>query len=231
MLLRPRTGLQDITVEVDAGSEGSPTVAGGRDDPGLPDAAERAAGRDPCLARRRHPGLPAAAAAGRRRGLRRQRQEAVRRAAAARAVRARRGEDQRAALPAATEHPQLDPQLPRAVGRAGAQRHPARRVRRLLERRPAGVRQPGGGDPRDPAGVPLHAARDAARPRQRRPAVARGGARAPQAHARGADARTRARGVAAVLQPDHAPDQAADPPVHARGCRSRSGTSSRPPRR
>ena len=29
MLLRPRTGLQDITVEVDAGSEGSPTVQEG----------------------------------------------------------------------------------------------------------------------------------------------------------------------------------------------------------
>ena len=81
MLLRPRTGLQDITVEVDAGTRGE-HGRGGVDDPALPDAAERAAGRNPGDARRRHPGVPEAAARRARAGLRRSRQAALGRPAA-----------------------------------------------------------------------------------------------------------------------------------------------------
>ncbi len=69
-LLRPRTGLQDMTVEVDPGTENTDpieenaTISVGRDE------AERQRRSDPRLARRRHPGLPEAAARRRRRGAR-----------------------------------------------------------------------------------------------------------------------------------------------------------------
>ena len=76
VLLRPRTGLQDMTLEIDAGPRGR-AARGGGDDPALADGAQRAARPDPRHARRRHPRLPAAAAPGRRRGPRRQRQEAL----------------------------------------------------------------------------------------------------------------------------------------------------------
>ena len=224
VLLRPRTGLQDITVEVDAGS-GFAHRRGELDDPRLPDAAERAAGRDPCLARRRHQAYLRLLLQGGAEGFGGN-GEKLSAGCGGWTVRARRGEDQRTALPAAAEHPQLDPQLPRAVGRAGAQRHPARRFRRLLQRRPARspTRRRRSATLRE---FPPRCARRSAR--SRAPTACRWRRRRSEAHARGADARTGARGVAPVLQPDHRPDQAADPPVRG-GCRSRSGTSSRPPR-
>ena len=70
VLLRPRTGLQDMTIEIDPGTDGQ-RGQGGLDDPARADAAERPARPDPGLARRRHPLLPPAPAPGRRRGARR----------------------------------------------------------------------------------------------------------------------------------------------------------------
>ena len=70
ILMRPRTGLQDMTVELDAGT-GTESVRRGHDDPAGIDEAQRQRRSDPRLARRRHPGLPAAAARRRRRGPRR----------------------------------------------------------------------------------------------------------------------------------------------------------------
>ena len=61
VLLRPRTGLQDMTLELDPGA-GRRADRGGLDDPARPDEAERQPRPDPRLARRRHPGLPEAAA-------------------------------------------------------------------------------------------------------------------------------------------------------------------------
>ena len=75
LLLRPRTGLQDMTIELDPGTEGQ-RGPGGLHDPARADRAERQPRPDPRLARRRHPRLPAAAAPGGRPGARRRQRPA-----------------------------------------------------------------------------------------------------------------------------------------------------------
>ena len=67
LLLRPRTGLNDMVIEVDPGTAAG-EIKEGSTVPLAQTAAQRPAGRDPRHARRRHPLLPQAAAPGRRRG-------------------------------------------------------------------------------------------------------------------------------------------------------------------
>ena len=59
MLLRPKTGLKDMIVELDPGTPPRRALEGRRHDPGRPDAARRQPRRDPRGARRRHARLPA----------------------------------------------------------------------------------------------------------------------------------------------------------------------------
>ena len=73
MLLRPKTGLKDMIVELDPGTQGGRAAERGRRDPGRPDAARRQPRRDPRRAGRRHARLPDAAAHRRRPGPARQR--------------------------------------------------------------------------------------------------------------------------------------------------------------
>ncbi len=58
-LLRPRTGLQDMTVELDPGTVNSPQIQESAPDQPRLDEARSERRPDPRLARRRHPGLPA----------------------------------------------------------------------------------------------------------------------------------------------------------------------------
>ncbi len=68
MLLRPKTGLEDMVVELDAGHDERAQGAGELDRAGPEHAARRQVRRDPRVAGPRHPRLPAPA--GRRRGRR-----------------------------------------------------------------------------------------------------------------------------------------------------------------
>ena len=70
-LLRPKTGLKDMFVELDPGTDSAPLAHEGCDDPDRQHGARRQPGRDPLRARRRHARLPAAADQRRRQGPRR----------------------------------------------------------------------------------------------------------------------------------------------------------------
>ena len=71
ILLRPKTGLKDMFLELDPGTAGRRRVRGGGHDPGREHRARRQPRRGPPAARQRHPRLPADAAHRRRRGARR----------------------------------------------------------------------------------------------------------------------------------------------------------------
>ena len=77
-LLRPKTGLNDMVVELTPGTRRAGEIDHAKQiDPDHPDAAQRQHRRVPRGAGRRHAQLPAAAGRRRRRGARRQRQEPV----------------------------------------------------------------------------------------------------------------------------------------------------------
>ena len=122
-LLRPRTGLQDMMIEVDPGTE-ERRDPGGLHDPARQLGAERQLRPDPRLARRRHPRLPAAAARRRRRGARHEAEEPelLRRPAPARADDARHRQDQRRARQAPRQPAPRDHQL--QADRRGARPSP-----------------------------------------------------------------------------------------------------------
>ena len=152
-------------------------------------------------------------------GLGEQRRGALRRVPPVRADRARHRQDQRRPRLAAREHRALDPQLPHGQPRSSARGHPARRVRRLLERR----------------------ARRRSRTRRRRsasrfqelPSTLRGDARTALASgdsSRSSSARPRSalipaaralgpalREVRPFFRADGRPDPRPDPPVHPPG--------------
>ena len=140
-----------MVIEVDPGTVRRER-RGGRDDPARLDPAQRQPRRVPRLARRRHPGVPEAAARRRRRGARPEQgrgPEALGGAAPARALRPRRRPDQRRAGAAPREHRQLDPQLPACSATSSGdndQTWPAfvDSSNAVLE----SLRQPGGRDPR-----------------------------------------------------------------------------------
>ena len=67
LLLRPRTGLQDMTIEIDPGHNGQ-EVQEGSTVPAGQHRAEREPGSDPREPRRRYPIVPAAPGSGRRPG-------------------------------------------------------------------------------------------------------------------------------------------------------------------
>ena len=150
MLLRPKTGLNDMVVEVDPGTQSAPEIKENSTRPAGLDPAAGEPGRDPRLARRRHPAVPEAAAGERRGGPRSgagPRREALQRAAPSGPVRARHLEDQRRARDPAPEHRQLDPQLPAPLDRARQPRSGPRQLRGLLERGAGLLRQGAGLDP------------------------------------------------------------------------------------
>ena len=92
LLLRPKTGLNDMVVEVDPGTQSTPGDEGGHDGPARLDPAAGEPGRDPRITGRRHPAVPEAAAGERRGGPRPgpgPGREALQRAAPSRPVRAR----------------------------------------------------------------------------------------------------------------------------------------------
>ena len=76
LLMRPKTNLNDMTVEVDAGRRPGPS-RGGRQHPARPDRIEHQPRRLPRHPRRRHPAVHPAAARRRRRRLRRSRPPAL----------------------------------------------------------------------------------------------------------------------------------------------------------
>ena len=67
-LLRPKTGLKDMFIELNPGTKSAPVAKRGLHDPGQEHAARRQPRRDLLAARRRHARLPAAADQRRRRG-------------------------------------------------------------------------------------------------------------------------------------------------------------------
>ena len=154
-LLRPKTGLNDMVIELDPGSQTAGTAPAGCDRPDQPDAAQRQLRRDPLLAGHRHAHLPAAARRRRGRGARRPGQGPVGRPQALRADRPLPGQAQRRAGRARAQHPPLDPQLQPALAGAGRQGRRPGGAGRLLQPGLQGVRQPG----RQPA----HGAAGAAR--------------------------------------------------------------------
>ena len=131
MLLRPKTGLKDMFVELDPGTQAAGELPeGGRIRPGA-DAARREPGRDPGAARRRHARLPADPRQRRRRGVHRRPVEAVHavlRGRPARDVQALRADERvhrevhRAPVRAAPEREARDPQLQPARRRSSARR-------------------------------------------------------------------------------------------------------------
>ena len=146
ILLRPKTGLKDMFLELDPGTKAAGRVPGGRAHLGLQHASRREPRRGAGAARRRHPGLPARAPElGRRgaggRGLRRPARDLQ----ALRAHRARLRAHHAAAREAPRQRQAGDPQLPGAVDRAGHQGSPAGRARDLGQCQLRGHLQPGRG--------------------------------------------------------------------------------------
>ena len=113
MLLRPKTGLNDMVVELTPGTRQAGEIDhASRTHPDHPDAAQRQHRRVPGGAGRRHAQLPAAAGRRRRPGAGRQRQEPRRRpsAASSRPTATSRRSPRRCRR-AATNISALDPQL------------------------------------------------------------------------------------------------------------------------
>ena len=173
VLLRPRTGLQDMTMELDPGTGSQPIEEGttlplSQTEPNVnPDQILAALDGDT------RDYLQLLLQAGGE-GLGGRGKELSAGPAALRAARARPRRHQRAARSAAREHRPLDHQLPPALRGARAQRHPPRRVGDGAKPGAAGVREPERGAAGEPAGVPVDAAGDPAGPAVERPALARG---------------------------------------------------------
>ena len=107
-------------------------------------------------------------------------------------------------------------------------RHEPDRVRRLAELGLRGVRRIGGEAPRDAAGAARRPARDPRRPERLGDAVRPAEARPDRPAAAGEGPRSGAEGDPAVLPQDRAVDPDPDPSVHAEGGH---GRRRRPPRR
>ena len=159
-LLRPKTGLNDMVIELDPGSQSADTAPAGLDRPHQPDAAQRQLRRDPLLAGHRYAHLPAAARRRRGRGARRPGQGPVGRPQALRADRPLPGQAQRRAGRARAQHPPLDPQLQPALAGAGQQGRRPGGAGRLLQPGLPGVRQPGRQPARRVAGAARRPGRD-----------------------------------------------------------------------
>ena len=230
MLLRPKTQLNDMIIELSPGTRSSGEVEDGGDDPGLQLAAQRQPGRVPRHAGRRHARLPAPAAGRRGRGPARPGQEPLGDVPALRAHGPRPGEDEQPARRAARQPQARHPQLPAALHRAGQARRPAREVRRQLQRRLPDLRRPGRQHPRHDLAAARRAERDAERAGQDRRAGQGPRPRAGRPAARRPRARPGPEGVAALLREHDADDPRPDPPVRARRPRRRSRSCARRPR-
>ncbi len=206
---------------VDRDRPGQPQGAadqGRRPHPPRQQPDQHPAGRVPQLPRRGHPVLSAAAAAGRRQGPRRRaRPQALLRLPALRAAHPLHRQVQRRAGQAPGGDAPRRAQLPAADRGARPQRQRDPPVRLLLERCPAGLRQPPGGHPVGAARVPLDPAGHPARARRRQPVLAEGADDALGADSAGRGARAGPAGDQDLLPPDHRPDQERDPPVHRPG--------------
>ena len=223
-LLRPKTGLNDMVIELDPGTSTAGEAAEGLHRPGRPDTAQRQLRRDPVLAGHGHAQLPAAASRRRGRGARRPGQGAVGHAEALRADRALHRQAQRRAGRARAQHPPLDPQLPPALAGAGRQGRRPGGAGGLVQQRVQGVRRPGreparvaAGAPGCPAGHEHHVGEGDRAGRRARADARRPAARRPRSRAgAGADA--------AVPQPDDA-----DHPEPAAAVRSRGAAGGHGP--
>ena len=162
VLLRPRTGLQDMTLEIDAGHEGEPleegaTIPLSQTEPNVqPDQILASLDGDT----RAYLQLLLQGAGEGLGGNGKKLSAVFRRFEPLSRDLARIGE---ALAVRRDEHPPRDHHLQAGQRGARRQRHPPGGVRRLLERGPGRVRQPGGGDPRVAAGAAEHA-----RPRRAR---------------------------------------------------------------
>ena len=196
VLLRPKTGLKDMVVELNPGTQTAGAAPAGCTDPDRPDAARRQPRRDPLLAGHRHARLPAAAAsAPRARGST---------ARASRLSAALRRFEPTGALPA----PGSTARWPCASAtsaasihnfacsrrRLGAKDDDLAALRRLVQRGLQALRRPGREPARGAAGAARGPRRDATRRWPRSTKLAQ----RARADARGAAARrARARAVAA----------------------------------
>ena len=144
LLLRPKTQLQDITIEVNPGDAVRRQAEQRRNGPARADGAERQLRRIPGRPRRRNARLPAAAAGGSRQRLRKQRHGVRGDAQALRARRPPRARNPEGTRQALGQHQPLDPQLQAADGSTRQQGQAGRRARRRLQRRLPDVRE--GGD-------------------------------------------------------------------------------------
>ena len=134
-LLRPKTGLNDMVIELDAGHADGGQRAAGLHRPDRPDAAQRQLRRDPLLAGHatRAPTCSCCVGAAGE-GLDGQGKALSADAQALRADRPLPGQAQRRAGRARAQHPPLDPQLQPALAGAGRQGRRPGGAGRLLQR-------------------------------------------------------------------------------------------------
>ncbi len=163
LLLRPKTGLNDMVIEIDPGTKGE-DPAGRLDDPPGADPAQRPARPDSQLAGRRHPRVPGAAARGRGEGPGRQRQAVLRHAEALLPVHPRPRPDRDGARGSAPQYSPLDPQLPADRRGAGPPRRRPGAVRRLHRCGTRRLRRPAGGIAGVAAGAAADSSGDTVRP-------------------------------------------------------------------
>ena len=157
MLLRPKTGLKDMVIEIDPGTQARRRCKEGYTIPVAQTRARRQPRRDPRQPRPRHARLPAAAGRGRRRGPEGQRRAPSRNAFRRFEPLNRDIAKLTGALAQAAPQPRAaDPQPPAARDRGRHEGQGARRAGRLPERRVRGVREPGREPARD---VPAAAGR------------------------------------------------------------------------
>jgi len=224
LLLRPKTGLNDMVVEVDPGTPSSPDI---KEDSTVPLASTQPQVNPdefPRNAGCRHPDVPEAAAVERGGGSRSSpgpRREALQRPAPPRSVRPEHLRDLGGSGGPPGEHRELDPQLPAPVDRAREPRSGPSQLRRLLERGARLVREGGGLASQRRPGAAGDAQGDEGGPDQRQcpgPAVRAG----PEEVDPGRQGdRPGAPRPPAVLPADRRSDREPDPAVHHAGRQSR----------
>ena len=214
LLLRPKTNLNDMIVEVDPGS-GKEHIEDGAPLPALADRTEHPLRRVPLDPRRRHPAVPAAARRRRRAGDRRPRPPALRRLPPPAALRPLHRRPQPRRRPAPRRAGPGDPQLRPADHRTRPPRHRDRTLRHLLQGRARQLRQPAAVDPGGAGRVPGDPApplRSALASSNRFSTAARPAliGLIPQAQALG----PALQGQRALLQADDRADPRPDPSLH-----------------
>ena len=212
-LLRPKTGLNDMTVEVEPGT-GKEEVEGRPPVPARADRSEHPAGSALEQPRRRHP--PVHPAAGRRRGAgdRRPRRPARQRAAPLRAVRRVHRETEQSDRRPPHRAGEGDPRLRRTDHRTRQARLPDPPLRRLLRKSARQLRQPAGGARRSLRRVPGNPEGREGRPGELERILDRRAADADQADPAGAGLDAGLQGDREAVQPDDGADPRRHPALH-----------------